>query len=992
MNKLITLFIAIIPCFTLFAQDVNQLITQAEQDLDNHNWEKAQKEFRRILSEYDGILTNRQKATMYNSLGYLDMELLEPSAAETNFNRSIVYHEKAGIPSEKEYADALLNLGVHYTQQVEYDLGRQYIQQSLDILEKLPENRVDYVLARAKMAQLYEDAGALNTALSINTECYNELVETGNDLSAGFAEICSHRGRILIRTGNPAEGEEFINLSAKIYTSLGDEYNIERAESMESLAIFYERMGRYNEAEKVLLQALELKRSIPNEAAILITETLNDLGILYQTLGNLSKAKQMFEEVIRKCEANVGTDHPYYATAKNNLGAIAIASGDLEQAKLLFTDALTIYKEKFGSFHPYYANCLNNLARVERKLGNTSEAEKLYKEVLAVDEKVYGKDHADYATTLTNLGVLYSSTGREQEADSYLKEALEIRRNALGEKHPLFASSLEYLGVHSLALGDEMLAEEFFRKAIQIQLTQLEALFPIMTEQEREAFYRNIREDIDRYNYVASEQLSDSPELLKVIFDFQIRTKAILFNTSDKVNKVVLKKNDAELTRLYNRWLSDKKLLASYYQMSTQEINDLQVDLNRMEAQVERDEKDLMLQIDEFEGSLANNRLDWKAVQNQVQPGEAVVEIIRLKEFKSMNAGQGRLFGFTDFTKYLAVVFQYGQKEPSYVLLGDEYRTEEQHYAKYKNAILFNLDNGDTYKIFWKPIDDLIGNVNFVRMAPDGIFYKMNPNSLKIAGSKFLIDKYYVSYLTSCQDLFKDDIEIFREKAFLFGNPDFLSGTSGLELERLPGAEEEISVVKSALEDSNWSVASFNGIDASELRIRSAYNPTVLHIATHGFFSDELSFIAAKSPMQSPLFKSGIYLSGASKTYEMYSNGVRTISSNDGILTAYEAINLDLKRTKLVVLSACESGLGSVKNGEGVYGLQRAFMVAGAQNIISTLAKVDDQATSELMISFYNKFVETNEVDTSIRYAQLALKEKYKNPGIWGAFILTGRG
>lgn len=974
-------------------QSINGLIAQAEENLEKNHWEQATQNFKYILENHIDDLTYHERANIYNNLGFLNLQLLDPFEAESNLNLSILYHEEAGIPNQKDYANALLNMGILYKEQVEYDLSKRYIQKSLDILDQLPGDKTDYWIARSKLAFLYEDAGSYTLALSIYNNCYDQLVASGNDLSPDFAEICMHKGRILIFTGDPIEGEKFINLSTTIYESLGPEYAVEQAESMEHLAIFYERMGRFGEAEQTLLEVLRLKRSIPDEADILIIETLNDLGILYNQLGNHEKAGEMFNEVVKQSEENMGTDHPFYATAKNNLGTLALAQGDVAEARKMFIDALATYKAKFGSTHPYYANTLNNLARVERKLGNNAKAEEYYMEVLKIDEKIYGKDHPDYATTLINVGVLYSSLGREAEAERYYREAVDIRERVLGINHPGYGSALEYMGMHSLAIGNGEDAEEFFRKSIKIQIDQIGLLFPIMTEQERQAFFQNIKSNIERYNYIAFELLDEKPELIKTIFDFQIKTKAILFSTSDKVRENVFESPDEDLKSKYRQWQSDKRLLASYYQMGVQELEQLNVNLGYEEAKVERQEKDLMQKLDNFEGSLQKVDQNWQTIQKHVKKGEAIIEIIRVREFKSLTRTEGTLFGFTDYTKYLAIIFSYGQTEPRFVIMGDDFKTEEQHYTKYKNGLLYGVDQEETYDIFWKPIDNTLKDVTSVRVAPDGIYYKMNPNILTTPDGKHLIDKYYITYLTSSKDLFRPEAEIFNKKSYLFGNPNFNPNQSDdqLNLVQLPGSEEEIKQIGEIL-NFGWDVKTYLKNDANELRIRSAYNPTVLHIATHGFFGDKFNFIAANSPINNPLFKSGIYLTGASQTFSRFIDGIATIPENDGILTAYEAMNLDLSRTQLVVLSACESGLGDIENGEGVYGLQRAFMVAGARNIITSLSKVDDKATSELMVLFYQKFKETNQVRESLRFAQLKLREKYSDPKVWGAFILTGNG
>ena len=163
---------------------------------------------------------------------------------------------------------------------------------------------------------------------------------------------------------------------------------------------------------------------------------------------------------------------------------------------------------------------------------------------------------------------------------------------------------------------------------------------------------------------------------------------------------------------------------------------------------------------------------------------------------------------------------------------------------------------------------------------------------------------------------------------------------------------------------------------ATEASLKSLPSKDILHIATHGFFLDQ------SDKFSNPMLRSGILLAGVSD---------KTKGTEDGVLTAYEATLLSMSQTKLVVLSACETGLGDIKNGEGVYGLQRSFEVAGVQNILMSLWKVDDQATMELMRNFYTELLKTNDTSAAFASAQRKLRIKYPHPYHWGAFKMMGR-
>ena len=172
---------------------------------------------------------------------------------------------------------------------------------------------------------------------------------------------------------------------------------------------------------------------------------------------------------------------------------------------------------------------------------------------------------------------------------------------------------------------------------------------------------------------------------------------------------------------------------------------------------------------------------------------------------------------------------------------------------------------------------------------------------------------------------------------------------------------------------------------ATERNVRETHSPDILHIATHGFFSTNNVKLNTKTKKDF-LFYSGLVFAGANKNI----NEDKGQSADDGILTAFEVMNLDLAATHLVVLSACETGLGKIENGEGVYGLQRSFLQAGARNIMISLWKVDDVMTQELMIKFYHYLFQGYSDRAALKLAQLDQLKKFRNPFGWGGFIMIG--
>ena len=243
---------------------------------------------------------------------------------------------------------------------------------------------------------------------------------------------------------------------------------------------------------------------------------------------------------------------------------------------------------------------------------------------------------------------------------------------------------------------------------------------------------------------------------------------------------------------------------------------------------------------------------------------------------------------------------------------------------------------------------------------------------------RYVIDDKQVINITNSKDLLKRDTRRLNNYAILIGNPSFDSLVFGVRYPALPGTQKEVTEISKILENSGWNTELWMLEEANEANLKSSFKPDILHIASHGYFDSDAFEI-------NPLFESGIILS-KEPVNPLFGSG----DDQDGILTAYEAMNLNLDNSHLVILSACETGQGEYKNGEGVFGLQRALKIAGADNLIMSIWKVDDRVTTDLMIQFYRNWIEGESISDAFQRAQLEIKRQHPDPFYWGGFILIG--
>ncbi len=512
----------------------------------------------------------------------------------------------------------------------------------------------------------------------------------------------------------------------------------------------------------------------------------------------------------------------------------------------------------------------------------------------------------------------------------------------------------------------------------------------------------------------------------------------------------------SKISTLHNKWLgingiigSDQEQLRRRIELSDDkvlktlfdELTTSQFQLSKYNelTLVERKEKESQIillekQITELQSKLNNYSIGFYEMNRtfssrdevkNLKENEVLVDIMRFPyyDFKSNI--------WSDSIKYLVFISSPKDSVADYVYFHKGKELEEINFENYKYQAT-NFDNKtelkDTslYNSFWKPISDKIGDAKTIYVSLGGVYNNINLNTIyNPETGKYLIEEKDIRIVNSARDFVlskeREKKNYTTNTASLFGFPNFdgnmtvSADTSdlfvstrdlnsfwldsltrgGMKAKPLPATKTEVENITATLKSKGWQVNSFLADDASETNIKKQQSPRILHVATHGYFfqdipmeKDNNSFLGMdrQQVVQDPMLRSGLLLTGANKTLKG-----ETTTGENGLLSAAEAALLDLRETELVVLSACETGKGEVKNSEGVYGLRKAFSDAGAQNIIMSLWKVDDKVTQEFMSRFYEIWLNDK---TSIREAfnktQLEIKAKYPQPYYWGAFILVG--
>jgi CHAT domain-containing protein len=427
--------------------------------------------------------------------------------------------------------------------------------------------------------------------------------------------------------------------------------------------------------------------------------------------------------------------------------------------------------------------------------------------------------------------------------------------------------------------------------------------------------------------------------------------------------------------------------------------------------------------------------VSWKKIQNSLKPDEAAIEFISFKYHKKAR--------WADSTYYCALVLCKEFKYPKMIFLCEERQLQSLLPNGSNNNWginnLYNLNGTMTkdsddyclYKLIWQPIDTFLNGIKTIYLSPSGLLHKISFNALAMPDKRFLSDKYMLNTVSSTAEILKKqnsyktskltnpciyggiryDIphdEMLKNSLSYNNNKDYnyLASNALLTYQKnrggewvyLPGTLDEAKNIDNLFKENNIKAKLITGAEANEESFKNLSgngSPEIIHVATHGFFMPdprkeytelELQGASSFTSSKNALLRSGLLFAGAGAAWDKdtIQEGVE-----DGILTASEISQMYLPNTRLVVLSACETGLGEIKGGEGVFGLQRAFKMAGVDYILMSLWQVPDKQTSELMQTFYQQLLSGQTVREAFNSAQNQLKNQYRNdPFVWAAFVL----
>ena len=724
--------------------------------------------------------------------------------------------------------------------------------------------------------------------------------------------------------------------------------------SLEQWGMFYLEKGDFKSAERTFTEVLGFQDylGVPaNEKSA----TYNSLARLYQYHGLFDMALAEIDSAISGCLYGCETLLQNKAAIYLTMGQTANALNILEEIKQDYA---------FKSPRDELAFHLNFISsKRDHSLADASDSWRRASEIMNSDSAAIPV--MLQASFYQMKGISELNLGNHAAALESFNNSYYLQQKFVGETSFKLREIQNYLAITHLLEGNLPTSVTLFENATRAEEEFIKYVYPVLTRAEQMSFLTGLRDDLHLIYSAILKKGANEQVLLATMLKRQMIYKGLTLNVK-KLDKHAGKENP-ELNALRSEYYAARKQLAEgyvrmYLNNSVRSIVQLENQISSLERQITRLSGNHQREF--------TNISEVTDLASHLRAGEVLIEMIRLEKI-AWDATQ------EDELNYLALmVFPDGHLE--LVAFEDGQFMEDRQLKYYLNSVRFDLPDSLSFGELWQPLMKNMKEVNHAYVVLDGLYHKLNPATLWIPSEeKFLGEKLRLSILQNSNELIHRDaltgVYSASHSASLVGNP--VLERKG-QFAELPETKIEIDNIHRILAGKGWAVTRYTDKNATKAAVNEVRDQGIIHFATHGYFSDRQMIGREKLP-DIELFRSGLVLTAEN-------------SGEGDLFSAFEVSDMNLAGTELVVLSACETGLGDLQNGDGVYGLQYGFFLAGAKTVLLSLWQVDDQVTREYMEIFYTNLLQTSNKHQAYEAAVKHIRDKYPSPRFWGAFIYLG--
>lgn len=905
------------------------------------------------------------------------------------------------------------------------------------------DQRTDVIvneLAAAYFSQKrYREAEPLFQRVLKNTEARRGPQDTE------VATALNNLGALYNGLGNYPRAEATYLRSYQILTAALGPNHPDLATNYNNLASVYHNLGDDARSLSLYRQSLQLYESATPKDELLVANSLNNLAAAHIALSQPEQAEPLYRRALQIRESRLGSEHPSVAITLNNLASLLQDQKRYDLAEPLYLRSMKIREKKFGADHPDVATTLNNLASLFRKQGRFADAEKFHLRALEIREAKLGKTHPLVASSLNNLAGLYKDMDQDERAVPLYQRSLSIRQARNGGDHPDVAQSFNNLGFLHAKLGNWKDAAAGFDQSRRIVRKHVSQILPTLSEPEQLAFLKGTDEHYLHGALSLALQRRDDPGVAELSASWVLNAKGV---SQQAISQRIVQARD----------LGDPAVAPGVEKL--QEIRRDLVRLSRSAdetdgaerlkrvAQLREEEQKLARQVAEATGRPVQDSLwvELADVRRALTAGTVLVEIARFRnrDFRA-KAGDEARWQSPHYAAWIipkqdageVKLLDLGEAEPiekavrdvreALVAAPEAIRTEGEPDAE--QQLLARLQA--LAQVTLHPIATQFGSAENVVLSLDALLWLVPWSALPLPDKTYAIEKYKLTLVVSGRDVAVPPYKTKLGPAVIVADPNYDLGPAesitaikalfrgrlparlfskvrpAIEMPtvaRLPGTAAEAQAIMPKLESyTGKPPLKYTAEYALEGMLKNLRQPQVLVLSTHGFFREDQVVngedeeqsggrIRRGKPLENPLLRCGLLLAG-SNSREL----AALEEADDGVLTGLEVVSADLRGTELVVLSACETGLGEVRTGEGVAGLRQAFQLAGSQAVLATLWEIPDAQTARLMSDFFTNLSDGKGNGDALRQAQLKMIEARRerggaaHPFFWAAFTLTGR-
>ncbi|OUC14543.1 MAG: hypothetical protein B0A82_11440 [Alkalinema sp. CACIAM 70d] len=826
---------------------------------------------------------------------------------------------------------------------------------------------------------------------------------------------------------------------------LGEE-SADVATCLNNLAEAYRAQGNYKEAEPLHLQALSLRKRLflLGGKNLDVAQSLNNVALLYVDQGRDREAEPLFLQAIKISE---DLNEKYFlAISLNSLASLYLKQGNLEKAEKLMLRSLELRKKLLGENDLQVIKLINNLGVVYLEQRRYEKAEEFLSKALKMEQMLLG-NHPYVANSHDNLGDLYKILGKYKEAEANYLEALRIREEIFGNRHPSIEDSFNKLASFYWMQSKFTDAVSFHTKALELEEYYLSLNLSGGFERQKRDYLGTYFRSTNNAISIHLNAAPNSPQAARLAFTSILRRKGRILDLLTNNQRILQQQRDprikvlrASLSKIQNQistliFSRPENITLEQYR---QRVSSLENEAKQVEDQLSRHSTGYPTQ---------SETVTIEAVQQLIPPSTALIEIVKYypwypkSRLISTLTYNGRPWHVPELDydppRYAAYIL-FSKGDPQGINLSESKAIEKkiqllrlslQDAVTYAVNLKEDTDDFDLKsnlfrrslqkeevsvsevkksarsldQILMQPIRKLLGNTHNILLSPDSDLNLIPFEALVDENNQYLIENYSFTYLTSGRDLLRlKSTSPIGSLPLIVADPLFERGgelvatqpnisrsilgeirsvnISQMQFSPIPHTADEARAISKLLK-----VKPLLGSQATEKVIKQTVSPKILHIATHGFFVNSAQNELDQATFSdNPLLLSGLVLAGV----KVGQSG----GGEDGVLTALEITGLNLQGTKLAALSACDTGVGNFVFGEGIYNLRRALVISGAESQLISLWKVNDQATKDLMVSYYKKLLSGEGRSEALRQAKLEtiFHEQYSHPYFWAGFILSG--